>query len=112
MAKVSSFINSGNITEYMNLYKKSREREMIAMYYDDTKKKEYLSSLQQRASSSKGLMQLLSGYKLLIHPNDKVVSLTNSQGKSPLFSKNKDGKIKTYGLQLYRSKTTGKLQVY
>ena len=110
--KVSSFINSGNITEYMNLYKKSREREMIAIYYDDTKKKEYLSSLQQRASSSKGHMQLLSGYKLLIHPNNKVVSLTNSQGKSPLFSKDKNGKIKTYGLQLYRSKTTGKLQVY
>ncbi|MBD3907347.1 hypothetical protein NAL32_21835 [Chryseobacterium sp. Ch-15] len=110
--KVNSLINNGNIIEYMSLYKKSREREMISMYYDDTKQKEYLSNLQQRVASSKGFMQSLSDYRLLIHPNNKVVSLVTSQGKSPLFSKDENGKIKTYGLQLYRSKITGKLEVY
>lgn len=110
--KVNALINNGNIKEYMKLYEKSREREMISMYYDDVRQKEYLNSLQQRAASSKGFMQPLSDYKLLIHPNNKVVSLINSQGKTPLFSKDQNGKIKTYGLQLYRSKSTGKLEVY
>ncbi|WP_347220127.1 hypothetical protein [Chryseobacterium sp.] len=109
---IHDLINTGNISEYMDLYKKSREREMTSMYYDQAKQKEYLNSLQQRASSSKGFMQPISGYHLLIHPNNKIVSLQDSNGKSPLFSKDQNGKIKTYGLQLYRSKTTGKLEVY
>lgn len=109
---VQQLLNDGNISNYMNLYKKSREREMISMYYEETKQKEYLNTLKQRAASSKGLMQPLSDYQLLIHPNNKIISLTNSKGKSPLFSKDENGKIKTYGLQLYRSLETGKLEVY
>lgn len=110
--KVHNLINTGNIPEYMTLYEKSREREMITMYYDNAKQKEYLNGLQKRAISSKGFMQPLSDYKLLIHPNNKIISLQNSDGKSPLFSKDQNGKIKTYGLQLYRSTKTGKLEVY
>lgn len=109
---VHDLINDGNIKDYMNLYKKSREREMISMYYDETKQKEYLKGLENRAISSKGFMQPLTDYKLLIHPNNKIISLVNSQGKTPLFSKDDKGKIKTYGVQLYRSIKTGKLEVY
>lgn len=110
--KVSSLINNGNIKDYMQLYKSSREREMVSMYYNESKQKEYLDGLEKRALSSKGFMQPINDYKILIHPNKKVVSLINSQGKTPLCSEDNNGKIKTYGLQLYRSSKTGKLEVY
>ncbi|MGM5630916.1 hypothetical protein O2K51_08425 [Apibacter raozihei] len=109
---VHKLINSGNVEEYMTIYKKSREREMISMYYDDIKQKEYLAGLENRVLLSKGFMQPLNDFQLLIHPNKKIVSLVNSQGKTPLYSIDDNKRIKTYGLQLYRSIKTGKLEVY
>lgn len=110
--KVHKLINEGSINEYMKIYKNSREREMTSMYYDESKQKEYLGGLEKRALSSKGFMQPLNDYKILIHPNTQLVSLVDSQGKTPLYSLDDNGKKKTYGLQLYRSSKTGNLEVY
>ncbi|WP_312389248.1 hypothetical protein [Chryseobacterium sp.] len=110
---VRNLINDGKTNKYMDLYKKSREREMISMYYDEQKQKEYLSSIADRAQSSKDYMQPLKNYKIFIHPNNKLVELMINDGQdSALYSVDKKGKRKTYGLQLYRSLTTGKLEVY
>lgn len=110
--KVHRLINDGEINEYMKIYKNSREREMMSMYYDESKQREYLNGLEKRTLSSKGFMQPLNDYKLLIHPNNKVVSLVDSNGKTPLYSLDNSGKRKTYGLHLYRSIKTGNLEIY
>lgn len=109
---VYQIINQGNSAEYLQLYKKSREREMISMYYDAAKQKEYLQSVAQRITSSKGEMQPLTGYKLFIHPNGKLVSLITDDGSTPLYAKNKEGKVKTYGLELHRVKGSDKIEIY
>ena len=95
----------------MNLYKKSREREMISMYYDDAKKKEYNNQIQEHIIGGKSHMQPIKNYKLNISPNGKIVELENENGNSVLVAD--DGEdISRYGLQLYRSIKTGKLEVY
>lgn len=109
---VHDIINQGNSAEYLQLYKKSREREMISMYYDAAKQKEYLQSVAQRVTSSKGEMQPLTGYKLFIHPNGKLVGLVTDDGSTPLFAKDKEEQVKTYGLELHRVKGSNKLEIY
>lgn len=110
--KVSKIINDGDSKEYLNIYQESREREMISMYYDDEKQKEYLSSIADRVQSSKGFIQPLENYRMFIHPNKKLVELIINDEDSALFSKDNKGKKKFYGLQLHRSLKTGKLEVY
>lgn len=109
---VHQVIDQGNSAEYLQLYKKSREREMISMYYDAAKQKEYLRSIAQRVVSSKGEMQPLKSYKLFIHPNGKLVSLITDDGLAPLFAKDKENNLKTYGLELHRVKENNKLEIY
>jgi hypothetical protein len=109
---VHEIINQGNYKEYLSLYKKSREREMISVYMDEKKQREYLESLEKRVSSSKGHVQPLADYKLFIHPNGKLVSLVTSKGVTPLYSKDLEGAIKRYGLDLHRVKGSNKLEVY
>ena len=46
----------------MNLYKKSREREMISMYYDDAKKKEYNNQIQEHIIGGKSHMQPIKNF--------------------------------------------------
>lgn len=109
--EVHNYINNGNVNELMNLYKKSREREMISMYYDDAKKKEYNNQIQEHIIGGKSHMQPIKNYKLNISPNGKIVELENENGNSVLVAD--DGEdISRYGLQLYRSIKTGKLEVY
>ncbi|NTE03476.1 hypothetical protein G6M26_06965 [Agrobacterium tumefaciens] len=109
---VHKIINEGNYRDYLQLYKKSREREMISVYMDEKKQKDYLESLEKRISSSKGYMQPLTDYKLFIHPNGKLVGLITSGGVTPLYSKDQEGKRKQYGLELHRVKGSNKLEVY
>lgn len=109
---VATIINNGNSNEYLKIFKKSREREMISMYYDEKKQKEYLTSLENRVMSSKGLIQPLENYKMFIHPNKKLVELIINGEDSALFSKDDKGKRKFYGLLLHKSSKTGKLEVY
>jgi hypothetical protein len=109
---VHQIINDGNSAAYLQLYKKSRDREMISMYYDVAKQKDYLKSMAIRVTSSKGYMQPLEEYHLVVHPNGKLVGLETKQGKSPLFSKDKQGKYKRYGLELHRVEGSNKLEVY
>jgi hypothetical protein len=109
---VYQLINEGNSAAYLQLFKKSREREIISMYYDVEKQKKYLESLANRVSSSKGFMQPLEKYQIVISANGRLVKLETKQGKSPLFSKDKQGKHKRYGLELHRVKGSNKLEVY
>lgn len=109
---VHKVINQGNYKDYLQLYKKSREREMVSVYMDEAKQKDYLESLEKRILSSKGYMQPLTDYKLFIHPNGKLVGLITSNGVTPLYSKDQEGKIKRYGLELHRVKGSNKLEVY
>lgn len=109
---VATIINNGNSNEYLKIFKKSREREMISMYYDEKKQNEYLTSLENRVMSSKGLIQPLENYKMFIHPNKKLVELIINGEDSALFSKDDKGKRKFYGLLLHKSSKTGKLEVY
>jgi hypothetical protein len=57
-------------------------------------------------------MQPLADYKLFIHPNGKLVGLVTSNGATPLYSKDHEGKRKQYGLELHRVKGSNKLEVY
>jgi hypothetical protein len=109
---VHDVINQGNYKEYLSLYKKSREREMVSVYMDEQNRTAYLQSLEKRVSSSKGHVQPLADYKLFIHPNGKLVSLVTSNGTTPLYSKDQEGKVKRYGLELYRAKGSNKLEIY
>jgi hypothetical protein len=108
---VHNLINSGNVNDFMNLYKKSREREMISMYYDENKQKEYLIQIREHISAGKNHMLPLGEYKINISPNGKIVELEDINGKSLLVAENGED-ISRYGLQLYRSIKTGKLEVY
>lgn len=109
---VHEVINKGDAKDYLQLYQKSREREMISMYMDEQKQKEYLQKLEKRISSSKGFMQPLEDYRLLIHPNGRLISLIKPDGTSPLYSKDSEGKWKRYGLDLHRVKGSHKFEVY
>ncbi|MBB5637082.1 hypothetical protein HDE68_002995 [Pedobacter cryoconitis] len=109
---VHEIINLGNSAEYLRLYKKSREREMVSMYYDVAKQNEYLHSFVQSVNHSKGEMQPLTGYKLFIHPNGKLAGLITDDGSTPLYARDKEGNLKSYGLELHRVKKSDKLEVY
>lgn len=109
---VHRMINEGNYKDYLQLYKKSREREMVSVYMDEKKQNDYLESLEKRISSSKGYMQPLTDYKLFIHPNGKLVGLITSNGVTPLYSKDQEGKRKRYGLELHKVKGGDKLEIY
>ncbi|PKB41918.1 hypothetical protein AX016_0072 [Cellulophaga sp. RHA19] len=111
-SNVKNIINNGDTLKYLEIYKKSREREMNSMYYDVSKQKEYLNSLSKRVLSSKGFMQPISDYKLFIHPNGKLVQLVNSNGSTPLYSIDDKGKRKSYGLILHQLKGANELEVY
>ncbi|SNQ42382.1 hypothetical protein [Cellulophaga lytica] len=111
-SNVKNIINNGDTLKYLEIYKKSREREMNSMYYDVSKQKEYLNSLSKRVLSSKGFMQPISDYKLFIHPNGKLVQLVNSNGSTPLYSIDNKGKRKSYGLILHQLKGANELEVY
>ena len=109
---VNSIINNGDALKYLEVYKKSREREMNSMYYDVNKQKEYLNNIVKRVQASKGFMQPISDYRLFIHPNGKLVQLINSNGSTPLFSIDDKGKRKSYGLILHQLKGANELEVY
>ncbi|PKB43422.1 hypothetical protein AX016_1616 [Cellulophaga sp. RHA19] len=109
---VNRIINNGDTLKYLEIYKKSREREMNSMYYDVNKQKEYLNNIVKRVQASKGFMQPISDYRLFIHPNGKLVQLINSNGTTPLFSIDDKGKRKSYGLILHQLKGVNKLKVY
>lgn len=111
-SNVKNIINNGDTLKYLEIYKKSREREMNSMYYDVSKQKEYLNSLSKRVLSSKGFMQPISDYKLFIHPNGKLVQLVNSNGSTPLYSIDDKGKRKSYELILHQLKGANELEVY
>lgn len=108
---VHTIINEGKIEQYTELYKGSLSREMISMYCDESKKKEYLKQVKEFISGGKNHMLPLQNFKLHINPNGKIVELEDSMGKPALVSEDNEDRS-TFGLQLYRSSKTGKLEVY
>ena len=82
------------------------------MYYSEEEKQNYKNKVLQRVKLSKGIMQPIQDYKIVVHPNNKIVNLVNSKGEPVLYSKDENSKIKTFGLKLYRDKETGELKVY
>ena len=105
-------LNNGNTQAYLELVKNRLDRETTSMYYTNEEKQKYIQKVLQRVKNAKGIMQPLTDYHLKIHPNNKIVTLINSQGSPVLSSKDNTGKTNTFSLQLYRDKNTGQLKVY
>ena len=107
-----AIINEGNVNKYSQLIEKRLLRETTSMYYSEEEKQNYKNKVLQRVKLSKGIMQPIQDYKIVVHPNNKIVNLVNSKGEPVLYSKDENSKIKTFGLKLYRDKETGELKVY
>ncbi|GAA5094883.1 hypothetical protein GCM10023210_26960 [Chryseobacterium ginsengisoli] len=109
---VQGIINSGDSKEYLRLYKNSIERETETSYYTAQKKEDYITNLADRVEKSKNGMLQIPNTQIVIHPNGLIVELQDKNYNTPLMSKDNSGKTRTFGLQLYRSIKTGKLEVY
>ncbi|WP_312389246.1 hypothetical protein [Chryseobacterium sp.] len=110
--RMHNIINSGNSKEYIDLYRKSIARETETSYYSETQNEKYILNLAERVEKSKDCMLPMLNSHLVIHPNGLLVEMQDEHYDSPLISKDKNGKTRTFGLVLYRSKKTGKLEVY
>ncbi|WP_160112225.1 hypothetical protein [Aquimarina sp. AU58] len=109
--KVHAIVNNAKTDDFLSLYKKSHDREIISMGLSKPEISKYLTSIVQRVESSAGFMQPIKDYELKIHPNGKIITLENSIGKTPLYSEDNNGNIKTYGLMLIKN-SDGELEVY
>lgn len=74
-------LNSGNSSEFIKQLSFANKEFFIANYYDENKKKEFLSNLTNDFTRQKGLVPPIENYKLRLMGNGKIVALETLSDK-------------------------------
>ena len=110
--EVHDILNTGDTKAFRALFESSLIREAKSMYYTEEETQSYIAEQLVRALKARRAMLPLANFTLMVHLNNKTVELISSDGNSALISTDKEGYTRTYGLILYKDKSTGKLMVF
>lgn len=81
--QLRDMLNSGNSSEFLKELSFANKEFFIANYYDENKKKEFLSNLASDFVRQKGLVPPIENYKMRLMGNGKVVALETLSNNDP-----------------------------